>query len=217
MASLGDTYLGSGVELRCTDCMDYMRSLPDKSFDVAIVDPPYGIRVSKRDLGGLSSKIYLGSLDDSIPDGSYFSELFRVSRDQIIWGANYFTSYLPGIMSWVVWDKSLPDSLSLGQGELAWTSFGGPLQIARIPYRGSVGSDEVRIHPTQKPVKLYEWLLSRYVKSGMRVLDTHMGSGSSAIACLHAGLSFVGCELAPIHYEDAKNRFIFHARQQRLF
>lgn len=217
MASLGDTYIGSGVELRCTDCMDYMRSLPDKSFDVAIVDPPYGIHVSKRDLGGLSSKIYMGSWDDSIPDGSYFSELFRVSRHQIIWGANYFTSYLAGIMSWVVWDKSIPDSLSFGQGELAWTSFGGPLKIARIPYRGSVGADEVRIHPTQKPVKLYEWLLSRYVKPGMRVLDTHMGSGSSAIACLNAGLSFVGCELDPIHYEDAKNRFTFHSRQQRLF
>ena len=91
MASLGDTYIVSGVELRCTDCMDYMRSLPAKSFDVAIVDPPYGIHVSKRDLGGLSSKIYMGSWDDSIPDGSYFSELFRVSRHQIIWGANYFT------------------------------------------------------------------------------------------------------------------------------
>ena len=206
--------------------MEYMATLPDKAFDLAIVDPPYGI---KRDggfvgfvgFGGfgkpIARKKYAGDWDSATPDDSYFIELIRVSKEQVIWGGNFFTDKIPQANHWIFWDKknTMP---TFGDGELAWTSFKrNSVKQIEIEYNGLLGKEKDRIHATQKPVKLYEWLLQNYAKQGDRILDTHLGSGSSAIAAHYGGFDFVGCELDTDYFNAASKRFEQATSQLAMF
>lgn len=205
------------IDLLNIDCMEYMATLPDKYFDLAIVDPPYGI-ADKLLKGGHTGVVKfheqyeLNKWDSDIPPEKYFLELDRVSKNRIIWGANYFLHYLPPTRGIISWDKNLGQPLNFSHFELAWTSFDC---IARKVIIGS--NTGGRIHPTQKPVKLYEWLLLNYAKPGQRILDTHLGSGSSAIAAHYFGAEFVGCELDKDYYDAAVNRFELATAQTSIF
>lgn len=207
------------IELLNIDCMEYMATLPDKAFDLAIVDPPYGIGVNVN-MGRRKGQAHSGyhkfaGGDICAPDSAYFDELRRVSKNQIIWGANHFIDNLPFNCSspcWLVWDKGFSEDVSFAQFELAWTSFKSVCKkFDKSP------SDPTRIHPTQKPVKLYEWLLQNYAKQGDRILDTHLGSGSSAIAAHYGGFDFVGCELDTDYYNAASKRFEQATAQIAMF
>jgi site-specific DNA-methyltransferase (adenine-specific) len=208
-----------GATLYNCDCMEYMRGLPDKAFELAIVDPPYGLNMAKerpRKAGRFAGNVPR-TWDEKIPDMEYFNELSRVSANQIIWGGNYFP--LPPTQSFVFWYKRNPvDNFS--DGELAWTSFSRPAKCFDYQYYGGIEgntSAEKKIHISQKPVKLYEWLLTNYAKSGDRILDTHLGSGSSAIACLNLGFEIVGCELDADYFAAACKRIRMATAQERLF
>lgn len=198
------------ITLLNIDCMEYMSGLPDKAFDLAIVDPPYGISISSNPVRGMYKE---KNWDNKIPNDKYFSELSRVSVNQIIWGGNYFLDYLRATKCFLVWDKKQPHNFSLAMCEMAWTSFNSPAKM----FRQSVLLEKNKIHPTQKPVKLYEWLLITYAKQGQRILDTHLGSGSSAIAAYNLGFEFVGMELDEDYYTAACNRFEKHKAQGNLF
>lgn len=200
------------IELFHTDCMYYMRGLPDKAFDLAIVDPPYGIGVGSMRLG--KAKIRGGSWDVTAPSTEYFDELRRVSIHQIIWGANHFR--LEPSRAWIFWDKDTNGSFS--DGELAWTSFDQSLRKVSLVWDGFRRCEEAeRIHPTQKPVALYRWLLKNYAKPGQRILDTHLGSGSIAIACDLEGFDLVGCEIDADYIAGARKRLADHLSAPRLF
>jgi site-specific DNA-methyltransferase (adenine-specific) len=210
--------IGSATLYNC-DCMEYMRGLPDKAFELAIVDPPYGLNMAKerpRKDGRFAGNVPR-TWDEKIPDMEYFNELSRVSANQIIWGGNYFP--LPPTQSFVFWYKRNPvDNFS--DGELAWTSFSRPAKCFDYQYYGGIEgntSAEKKIHISQKPVKLYEWLLTHYAKPGDRILDTHLGSGSSAIACLNLGFEVVGCELDEDYFAAACKRIRMATAQERLF
>lgn len=185
------------------DCMEYMRAIPDKFFDLACVDPPYGLpKASTHGRGKLKNRIL--NRDDIhrwgiAPDPEYFKELRRVSEAQIIWGGNYFP--LPPARCVLVWDKCQPWE-NFSQVELAWTSFDGPAQIFRFDNRSTQ-----KQHPTQKPVELYSWIFKKFTGRGMRVLDTHLGSQSSRVAAYFAGLDFYGCEIDPGYFSAGCARF----------
>lgn len=218
------------VELLHIDCMEYMKGLPDKAFELAIVDPPYGInadveqnkaaqsriKANGKSKAGRGWKLYKTTeWDNCAPNKEYFSELTRVSVNQIIWGGNYMTDNLFPSMGWIVWDKGQKE-FSLADGELAWTSFNRALRIF-LYQRGKALSEGDRIHPTQKPIALYRWLLHNYAKPGDKILDTHLGSGSSAIAAHQMGFDFVGCELDKDYYEAACKRFKEQTAQLDIF
>jgi site-specific DNA-methyltransferase (adenine-specific) len=189
------------VELLNIDCMEYLATLPDKAFDLAVVDPPYGISVNSMNMGSRkTTKPDSRKWDSEPPADEYFTELRRVSNNQIIWGGNYFKQIWP-TRGFIVWDKC-NYGLSFADCEQAWTSFDRSARVYKQP-----PFDKNRIHPTQKPVKLYEWILSNYAKPGQRILDTHLGSGSSAIAAHYFGCDFVGCELDEDYFNAAKKRF----------
>lgn len=193
------------------DCMDGMKEFPDKYFDLAIVDPPYGIDINKS--GRL--KKYNNTRkrwDDNIPGESYFNELFRVSENQIIWGGNYF--YLPPTKCFLIWDKRQPENISFASCEFAWTSFDS---VAKTFYMSPMNTDKNRVHPTQKPIALYDWILSKYAKPGYKILDTHVGSASSLIACHKNGYKYVGFELDPYYYKLAKQRLEAEENQMNFF
>jgi site-specific DNA-methyltransferase (adenine-specific) len=196
------------IEMLNCDCMDYMATLPDKAFDLAIVDPPYGIGMDggKRQYSEYERKNW----DTAIPDKKYFSELFRVSEHQIIWGGNYFG--LPPFKCFLIWDKTLHGN-TYADGEMAWTSFN---KVARI-FPLNICFNRDRIHPTQKPVALYKWILKNYAKPGDKILDTHGGSGSICIACHDLGYDLTWMELDPDYYEAAVKRYKNHAAQASLF
>lgn len=204
------------IELLHTDCMEYMRGLPDKAFDLAIVDPPYGISIMTSGGRGVSGWLAHDrkEWDSAIPDAAYFVELRRVSVNQIVWGANYMTDNLPPSMGWILWDKGQRD-FSLADGELAWTSFQRALRV--FDYARGSSNQEGKIHPTQKPVALYRWLLQNYAKPGQRILDTHLGSGSIAIACDIEGFDLVGCEIDADYIAAARHRLLVHQSAPRLF
>lgn len=198
------------IELLNIDCMDYMATLPDNAFDLAIVDPPYGVDInSSGRLGWIGGR---KKWDLEIPNDKYFKELDRVAKNKIIWGGNYFN--LPATRCFLIWDKQQPENVSFASCEYAWTSFN---KSAKTYYQRPQNLDKGRIHPTQKPVKLYEWLLHNYAKPGQRILDTHLGSGSSAIAAHYFGVDFVGCELDEDYYNAAKKRFDMVTAQTTLF
>lgn len=217
------------VKLLQGDCMDYMRGLPDNAFELAIVDPPYGINAANT-FGGERRQSGQGSAmktaftkknwDFGIPSKAYFDELTRVSINQVVWGANYMSHLLPPSMGWIVWDKD-NGTTKFSDAELAFTSFDRALRVFRYTWNGMIQGDmknkESRIHPTQKPVKLYQWLLANYAKEGDRILDTHLGSGSSAIAAHYAGFEFVGIELDDDYYKAACKRFENETAQETLF
>jgi len=199
------------------DNMELMKRYPDNYFDLAIVDPPYGINASEMTMGtGKNKKYSKGKKWDSeTPTEEYFNELFRVSKNQIIWGGNYFN--LPLIKGWIIWDKQLNKDISFADGEMAWNSFDNVLKIIRHQYSGFLGADKERIHPTQKPIILYKKLLDKYAKTGDKILDTHLGSGSIAIACHDYNFELTACELDPEYYEKAIKRITNHVGQQKLF
>lgn len=198
------------IELLHIDCMDYMVGLPDKAFHLAIVDPPYGegniAAFTPRAKGATKNKIHADVIWNTAPDQHYFTELFRVSKNQIIWGANHYPQYLTSSRGWIFWDKLYENTFNFSAGELAYTSFDQTLKMVRISNRW-VPNRPLHIHPTQKPVKLYQWLLDNYAQPGDRILDTHLGSGSSAIAAHYGDFDFVGCELDKKYYSAAYERF----------
>ncbi len=199
------------------DNMELMARYPDKYFDLAIVDPPYGIGASEMTMGSGKNKKYKKgkNWDNETPNEDYFNELFRVSKDQIIWGGNYFS--LPLTKSWIFWDKGINGDCDFADGELAWISFNKVLRIAPIRYKGFLGADTERIHPTQKPIKLYKWLLDKYAKPTDKILDTHLGSGSIAIACHDYGFDLTACELDKEYFDKAMQRINNHTAQTKLF
>ena len=208
-------------EAYCIDCMEYMRTVPDKYFDLAVVDPPYGISIDgqkgcvcKNPKHNRKQHIKK-NWDSRIPDEFYFKELERVSKNQIIWGANYFVEHLnQGHKGWIIWDKGQHD-LTMSDCEIAYSSFDCPTRIV-VKNRVELLKDGT-IHPTQKPVALYAWIYSRYAKPGDKILDTHLGSGSSRIAAYDAGLDFVGCEIDPDYFKAQEERFRRHISQENLF
>jgi site-specific DNA-methyltransferase (adenine-specific) len=197
--------------------MELMARYPDNYFDLAIVDPPYGIGASEMTMGSGKNKKYKKgkNWDNETPNKDYFIELTRISKNQIIWGGNYFQ--LPLTKSWILWDKGIYWDCDFADGEMAWTSFERVLRIAKIRYKGFLGADKERIHPTQKPVALYKWLLDKYAKQGDKILDTHLGSGSIAIACHDYGFDLTACELDKEYFDKAIERINNHKLQQRLF
>jgi len=194
------------------DCMELMARTPDGFYDLAIVDPPYGINIAKEkprksgrwDYGDGGQKQW----DISRPDAAYFAELRRVSKAQIIWGGNYFADMLPASRCWLIWDKQNPVP-NFADAELAYTSFDA---VAGM-FRYSFSANKNKIHINQKPIALYEWLLRNYAKPGQTILDTHMGSGSIAIACYNLGFDLTACELDTDHYTDAMKRLETHIQK----
>ena len=195
------------------DCMHGMHEFPDGYFDLAIVDPPYGLdKSSTQGSGKLKNRTFnTGNIStwDEAPQQDYFDELFRVSKNQVIWGGNYFN--LPPTRCVLCWDKCQPWE-NFSQIELAWTGFDSPAQIFRFDNR--TGD---KIHPCQKPIELYIWILDKYAKSGFRILDTHVGSASSLIACRRLGFEYIGFEINKGYYESAVNRMKSYAIPKRLF
>lgn len=196
------------------DNMELMARYEDNHFDLAIVDPPYGIDVKTRVFD--DGKKW----DSEIPSKEYFNELFRVSKNQIIWGGNYFLDYLGATPCFLIWDKKMTDKHLMSMSEMAWTSFKTKNLIFRQPPvgdRGFYNIDGTRIHPTQKSIKLYEWLLMNYAKDGFKILDTHLGSGSIALACHNLGYDLTACELDKEYYDAAIKRIDQHKAQIRMF
>lgn len=200
------------------DCVPSMRVMPDNFFDLAIVDPPYGINFCKTHTGPGWVQREAKCWDDSIPDKEYFDELFRVSKNQIIWGGNYMTEHLPPSMGWIVWNKMQRD-FSLADGELAWTSFDRALRIfdfARGSALADAKQDFGKIHPTQKPIALYKWILKNYAQPGDKILDTHVGSASSLIACYEMNFDYMGFEIDEEYYNMAVKRIADNKAQVRM-
>jgi site-specific DNA-methyltransferase (adenine-specific) len=198
-------------EVYLMDCIAGMKHYPDKYFDLAVVDPPYGVEIETS--GTYFKKFKTKGWDLSIPEMQYFIELFRVSKNQIVWGGNYFLDYLPNTKCFIIWDKMISEGMSFADAELAWTSFNKPTRIKKLL---SINKDG-KIHPTQKPIQLYEWILDKYTEKGMRILDTHLGSGSSRIAANKAGLDFVGFEIDEDYFNASEERFKKFVSQTRLF
>lgn len=188
------------------DCIEAMKEFPDKFFELAIVDPPYGIGVTDnksgmgRRKGDAKAKYKIGEWDSEIPTQEYFNELFRVSKNQIIWGGNYFV--MKPTKSFVIWDKLFSNDVSFSSAEYAWSSFDCTSKIFKMH-----PASNDRIHPTQKPVKLYNWLLENYAKPGDKILDTHLGSQSSRIAAYKKGFDFWGFEIDKDYFEQGNERF----------
>ena len=196
------------------DCMEFMRGLPDGFFDLVIADPPYGIgaenHAGKKNNGW--TQWDKKEWDSKTPSKSFFSELERVSKNQIIWGGNYFE--LKPSQGWILWDKGQRD-FSLADGELAWTSFDRALRV--FDFSRAKALSDGKIHPTQKPVAIYKWLLTNYAKPGHKIFDPMMGSQSSRIAAWDMGFDYYGCELDADYYRDGEARFKAHTAKPVLF
>ena len=201
------------IQLLHEDNMTVMARYADKHFQLAIVDPPYGINAGNMTLGkGKRKKFKQGKdWDKGIPTDEYFEELQRVSVNQIIWGGNYFD--LPPTKSFLIWDK-INDNRDFAECEYAWTSFDS---VARVHRQRPQNMDGGKIHPTQKPVRLYKWILDKYAKQGDRILDTHLGSGSIAVACYDYGFDLTACEIDKDYYDAAVKRFNLVTSQTQLF
>ena len=198
-----------------TDCLEAMKLYPDNYFELAIVDPPYGININVsmgRRKGDKKSNYHKFAGNDSeIPNEEYFIELFRVSKNQIIWGGNYMTDFLRPSSCWLLWDKGFSQEVTFAQFEMAWTSFNtSAKKYDKHPNQLN------RIHPTQKPVALYRWLLQNYAKEGDKILDTHLGSGSSRIAADMEGYNFTGYELDKDYFQASVKRFNEYKLQVKL-
>jgi site-specific DNA-methyltransferase (adenine-specific) len=219
------------------DCMDIMKDIPDKYFELAIVDPPYGIGFDKENesmscgmrIDGTQKidkswsnpkpKNYKKSdWDKSIPDKTYFDELFRISQNQIIWGGNYFSEFLKPTGGWIVWDKKVPDKMSLSKCELAWESQYQSIKIFRYLWAGyKKQKPEQRFHSTQKPIDLYRWILQNYANPGDKIIDTHSGSGSLACACHLEKFDFLAIEKDADYYKSSVERLETLRSQGTLF
>jgi len=203
----------SNITIHQMDCLEAMKDMEDNAFDLAIVDPPYGIGEDggkARTRGSKKTNGVKKGWDNNRPDKDFFNELKRVSKNQIIWGGNYFADLLPASRCWIYWQKNMGGDFA--DGELAWTSFDKVLK--QYTKRSETFN---RIHPTQKPIKLYEWLLMNYAKEGDKILDTHLGSGSSAIACWNLNFDLTAYELDPDYFEATAKRIEKHTRQIQMF
>lgn len=191
------------------DCIDFMIDMPDDYIDLAIVDPPYGLKKMDGRMTGKGRKDYLiKNWDEDIPNEKYFNMLFKKSKNQIIWGGNYFVDYIYPSMGWIFWDKK-KYNWTMSDGELAWSSFKKKLKVfSRYVNqdKGFLNKGFDQIHPTQKPLALYRWLLQNYAKPGQLILDTHSGSGSCAIACMLEGYDFIAIEKDKDYYNDSVKR-----------
>tara|TARA_R110001583_G_scaffold74381_3_gene206199 strand:+ start:156 stop:803 length:648 start_codon:yes stop_codon:yes gene_type:complete len=214
------------ITLTNEDNMDLMSRYPDNYFELAIVDPPYGIGVDgdinirkpdRKSTWNKKEKYTQKNWDNEPPTKEYFEELKRVSKNQIIWGGNYFTDFLKPSKCWIFWNKLFDKTFNFSHGELAWSSFNSQLKMFTKSSKAETRGGKDRIHPTQKPVKLYEWLLINYANEGDKILDTHLGSGSIAIAAHNLGFDLVGCELDKEYYEAACKRLKQHQAQLTMF
>ena len=220
------------ITLYEADCMDILPSFRDNEFDLAIIDPEYGINIANR-TGSIGQKKGQGKItkyskkdwDLNPPSKEYFDELFRVSKNQVIFGANYFTSYLPPSKGWIVWDKRQPEGVTFAMAELAFTSIDKSVKMfscSRALIGNKISNNErlarahAKIHPTQKPPELYKWILSNYAKPGMKILDTHFGSLSIGIACHDLGFELTAIEKDSEYYENAKKRLEWHQKQLNI-
>jgi len=204
------------IDLILDDCMNVMKDYKDNHFDLAIVDPPYELptRNPSQDCGKLTGRVINGMYEkgwDIAPKKEYFDQLKRVSKNQIIWGGNYFGDHLGRTRGIICWDKKQPFP-NFSAWEMAWTSFDKVAKIFKYDNRRSG-----KIHPTQKPIELYEWLLKEYANKGDKILDTHLGSGSIAIACHYYGVDLVGVEIDEEYYDKAKERIDLLTKQESLF
>ena len=228
------------IQLYNQDCLIAMKDMPDNAFELSIVDPPYGIGVAKVGTFGGRGEFGKGKYnptskksveaknygakewDNKIPEDVYFKELLRVSKNQIIWGGNYFIQHLYNTSCFIVWDKVNGGS-NFSDCELAWSSFKTAVRKFTFKWNGMLQQNmrkeckEIRIHPTQKPVQLYKWLLQNYAKEGDKILDTHLGSGSIAIACWDLGFDLTGYEIDKEYYDNACLRLERHKAQGQLF
>ena len=223
---LGGGSINDSISIYNCDCMDLLRQTPDNYYSLAIVDPPYGnnLRGGRSSKNGWNNKIDWDKCNNgwnlNIPSPEYFKELQRVSKNQIIWGGNYFTNHLPPSECWLVWDKG-QRNFSLADGEMAWTSFDKAMRIKTI--HRAVANQESKIHPTQKPVKLYQWILINNAEEGDKILDTHLGSGSIAIAIDNVNkiekmnLTLTACELDTDYFNAAIKRIEQQTAQQTIF
>lgn len=222
---MGNAATSMKSETYNTDCLEAMRQMPDKAFDLAIVDPPYAVGAADCSFGGQVGKLsnvvgnsHAYANADTPPDAEYFAELFRVSHHQIIWGANYYPQHLTHSGA-IVWDKMTTGVLS--DCELAFQSFNKLVRKVTIGWGGYFKQDarifNIRIHPNQKPVALYKWLLQNYAKPGDTILDTHLGSGSSRIAAYDLGFDFTGYELDADYFNAQEKRFKEHCDQPKLW
>ena len=210
------------IELLNIDCMEYMATCKDKYFDLAIVDPPYGIGIDgqkesicKNPKHNRKAHEHKG-WDNAIPTAEYFRELERVSKNQIIWGANYFVEHLDkGTKGWIFWYKG-QEGLTMSDGELAYSSFQVATRMINLN-RGLIAQKGGSIHPTQKPVELYRHLLHNYAEKGQKILDTHLGSGSIAIACYDMGCELTASEIDKEYFDNATKRINEHTMQTSLF
>jgi len=214
------------IELYNCDNMELMAKYPDNYFDLAIVDPPYGIGMDNQKvrtkpnrpntyLRANQNQYNVSNWDSKSPNKEYFTELFRVSKNQIIWGANYFCKNIPNGKGWIYWDKQMGDN-NFSSGEFAYQSFQVKSSFFSFPSIRDAGFGG-RIHPTQKPICLYKWLLEKYAKPNDKILDTHLGSMSIAIACHDYGFELVGAELDEEYYKKGIQRVKNHVSQQKLF
>jgi site-specific DNA-methyltransferase (adenine-specific) len=210
------------INLYHGDCLEAMRLMDDNAYDLAIVDPPYGIGISsggsyynkkgKRPNNPHTKKDW----DNQIPSAEYFEQLKRVSKNQIVWGGNYMTEHLQPSRCWIFWDK-LKFVDNYADGELAWTSMDRNTKKVQIQHHGFLTKDGKSIHPTQKPVMLYEWLLDNFAEPNQRILDTHLGSGSIALACHNRGFSLDAWEIDAEYHANAVKRFNQHIAQLTIF
>ena len=188
-------------EVRNCDCVAYMRELPDKYFDLAIADPNYGIGIASNPVRQMHMYGEKKTWDETIPTSEFFDELFRVSKNQIIWGGNYFG--LPPNKHFLIWDKMQPFDLTLAMCEYAWSSFNKPAKMLKL----SIQTEKEKIHVTQKPVALYAWILKNYAQAGDKIFDPMMGSQSSRIAAYKMGFDYWGCELDKDYFDAGNKRF----------
>ena len=215
------------------DCIQVMKRYPNKFFDLAVVDPPYGIGIANR-TGSIGQRKGQGRLtsyskkewDNSVPTAEYWSELFRVSKNQIVFGANYFTNYLPPSKCWFIWDKRQPEGVSFAMVELIYTSFNFSSKMFscskafignKVANNKEKAKEYIKLHPTQKPIQIYDWIFSKVATKGIKVLDTHLGSGSSRISANKAKLHFVGCEIDEEYFNKQNKRYEEFVSQARLW
>ena len=205
-----------GIELLNIDCMEYMKTCSDNEFDLAICDPPYTNDINGLKMGVERTQFHLHTFN--APDEKYFAELRRVSKNQIIWGGNYFTDKLPMSRCWIAWDK-IEGGFNFSKIELAWTSFNKVSDIFRYCNHGGfvARGQNIKIHPTQKPVELYDFCLTKFAEKGQKILDTHLGSGSIAIASHYYGVNLVGCEIDTEYYNKAVKNYETNTIQTKLF
>ncbi len=198
------------------NCMDGMKQFPDKYFELAIVDPPYGIETRGHAQDRFRMGQSLEQVNDSKPSAEYFKELMRISQNQIIWGYNHLSDMLPSCREFIFWYKHNP-VVTFSDGELAWTSFQKTARCFDYMYFGGVNQEKPKVHPTQKPVALYKWLLTNYAKQGDKILDTHVGSASSLIACEDLGYDYIGFEIDKDYYTGAQKRIADFKAQVSMF